>query len=434
MAGTTMRRRRVVVDDRPLAAAIGSRIRSARHRAGLTQQALAGQRYTKAYISALETGVAKPSMAALNYLAERLGMPASAFVSDTETAWGLLDADLRLASGDFASALEAYQDLLAAEPSRAERPSLLLGQTEALCRLERGPEAIRPAAEAAQLFDEQGRRSERLYALYWQSFGHFRSDNADEARALLRTVLDEARQERAADPDLVVRALIAMAANLTRAGEADRALAYLNEADALAGDLDARRRAIFLQNVAIGYRDSGDHEAAIRAGLQSLALFREADAQLETAGIANSLALAYLEAGSLDRAGGMAKLARESLARLDDRRQLAHLADTEARIALARGDASSAERLADEAIELSRSTENRKALLDALQTKARALIAAARTDDAIALVEQAADLARSLTLMGRRREVLGAWADTLAKMGRHDQAYELMREALEAAH
>src|SRR6266496_6124231 len=114
------RRRRVVVDDRPLAAAIGARIRAARRRAGLTQQALARSRYTKAYISALETGVAKPSMAALNYLAERLGMPASAFVSDSETVWSRLDADLRLASGDYAAALDAYEDLLAAEPSRSE--------------------------------------------------------------------------------------------------------------------------------------------------------------------------------------------------------------------------------------------------------------------------------------------------------------------------
>ena len=96
--------------------AIGERLRNARKRAGLTQQALAGSRYTKAYISALETGVAKPSMAALNYLSERLGLPASAFVSDSDATWTRLQADLLLASGDFEPALEAYGDLLAANP------------------------------------------------------------------------------------------------------------------------------------------------------------------------------------------------------------------------------------------------------------------------------------------------------------------------------
>ena len=59
-------RRRVVVDDSPLAHAIGTRIRRARLAAGLTQQQLAGERYTKAYISALETGNAAPSMRSLD--------------------------------------------------------------------------------------------------------------------------------------------------------------------------------------------------------------------------------------------------------------------------------------------------------------------------------------------------------------------------------
>src|SRR5438552_18322728 len=140
METRTKQRHRVVVDDRPLAAAIGSRIRAARTRAGLTQQALAGDRYTKAYISARETGVAKPSMAALNYLSARLGMPASSFVSDTETAWTRIDADLRLASGDFEAAFEGYSDLLAVGPPPGEKASILAGMAEALCRLDRGQE------------------------------------------------------------------------------------------------------------------------------------------------------------------------------------------------------------------------------------------------------------------------------------------------------
>jgi len=94
----TVRRRRVIVDDSALAGRIGERIRQARHRAGLTQQQLAGERYTKAYISALETGQAKPSMAALNFIAERLSLPASHFVSDGASHWDRLAADVLLAS------------------------------------------------------------------------------------------------------------------------------------------------------------------------------------------------------------------------------------------------------------------------------------------------------------------------------------------------
>ncbi len=210
MERTSTRRRRVVVDDRPLAAAIGTRIRSARRRAGLTQQALAGNRYTKAYISALETGVAKPSMAALNYLAERLGMPASEFVSDTETVWTRLDADLRLASGDYAAALDAYQDLLDAEPPKAERASILTGMSEALIRLDRGAEAVRPATEATALFEELGRPADRAYAAFWLGGAQHAADNDDEARALLRGILDAIRGDLPAGPDFTVRVLIAL--------------------------------------------------------------------------------------------------------------------------------------------------------------------------------------------------------------------------------
>ena len=54
MSTTVRTRRRVVVDHTELAKAIGPRIRAARLAAGLNQQELAGDRYTKAYVSALE--------------------------------------------------------------------------------------------------------------------------------------------------------------------------------------------------------------------------------------------------------------------------------------------------------------------------------------------------------------------------------------------
>src|SRR3954447_20968826 len=104
-------RRRVVVDHRDLARAIGARIRAARLAAHLTQQELAGDRYTKAYISALELGHAKPSMAALDYLAPRLGTTPDKLLTDHVSRWTRVDADLHLAAGRHAQAAEAYSDL-----------------------------------------------------------------------------------------------------------------------------------------------------------------------------------------------------------------------------------------------------------------------------------------------------------------------------------
>src|SRR6478735_4301535 len=129
----TRKRRRVVVDHRELARAIGGRIRAARVAAGLTQQELAGDRYTKAYVSALELGHAKPSMAALDYLAPRLGTTSDRLIADHATRWSRLDADLHLASGRLAEAAEAYEDLAELATDRVSRGELLLGAAEAHC-------------------------------------------------------------------------------------------------------------------------------------------------------------------------------------------------------------------------------------------------------------------------------------------------------------
>jgi len=160
MAGT---RTRIVVDDSALAGRIGGRIRAARLAAGLTQQQLAAGRYTKAYISALEKGHAKPSMAALDFIAGRLGMPASRFLS-ADTRWSRMEADLLLAAGRWAEAVTAYEDQLEALPDRSARADALLGRIEALCRLDRGREAVGPAAEATELLGALGRDSDAMLA------------------------------------------------------------------------------------------------------------------------------------------------------------------------------------------------------------------------------------------------------------------------------
>src|SRR5918999_491643 len=138
--------------DRALAKRIGQRIREARHRAGLTQQQLAGDRYTKAYVSALETGIARPSMVALNFLAERLNLPASHFIDEGHPAWTRLEVDMQLAAGEWQSAADGYQALLEAVNDALSRAGLLRGLAEALARLDRGKDTIAAAAEAARLY------------------------------------------------------------------------------------------------------------------------------------------------------------------------------------------------------------------------------------------------------------------------------------------
>jgi tetratricopeptide (TPR) repeat protein len=424
----TRARRRVVVDDRPLAKSIGARLRQARLAAGLTQQKLAGDRYTKAYISALENGIAKPSMAALNYLAPRLGTTASEILSDPRTAWARIEVDLAMASGEWATALDGYTSLLDVTKDRRARADFLLGLAECLCRLDRPSEAIRPASEAAATYSDLGRLADRTRAEYWLSSAHSQLDNADEARGLLHGILDRVRSGLDLGPDFETKVLIALASVEAYDGEPTKALAYVEEARGLVADLDTRRRGVFLAALAAAYRNGGDLEGAIRTGQQALALLQTAESELEVGLVENHLALAYAANGNLAKARSTIRHAREaakSMPRLD-----AVMADTAASVELDGGDATRAAELADEAIGLARSTDHKKALLDALTTRARALSALGRTEDAAATFEEAAELAESLGTASRRRQILSAWADTLAALGRHDEAYALARRAL----
>ncbi len=230
-----------------------------------------------------------------------------------------------------------------------------------------------------------------------------------------------------------MRTLIALGSVETAEEDHRAALAYLEEARALAGDLDDWRRAAILSTVAANHAGLGDLEGAIRAGTESLALFRAADAERESAILENNLAVAYLRVGNPDRAAELAALARTRHESDGDRRLLAHVAETEAQIALAQGRPEDAIRLAAEAIDHAEASKNTRALTSALLTTARAQAAGGSSEAAAQAYGRAIDVLRRMGPVARLQQALGEWAEILASMGRHEEAYTLTREALHAA-
>ena len=421
---------RATEKDRQLARRIGQRIRDARLRAGLTQQQLAGDRYTKAYVSALETGIARPSMVALSFLSDRLGLPASHFIDEANPAWTRLEVDMRLAAGEWQAAADGYRTLIDETQDDGARADLLRGLAEASARLDRGKDAIAAASEAARLYAEADRPADAALARYWLAYGLYQSDNEPDARSLLVSLLEQVRGGLAVEVDFEMRLLTSLAAVESHTGQPSRALAYLEEARGLAADLDDRRRAAFLFNLAVGYREVGDFEAAIRAGTQGMALYRAAGAIFESARIENDLALAYLATGQIERARDLAADARRQIEATGDERWLAAVIDTEAQVALAAGDIDGALRLVAVARETAERGGNQYVGLVAMITEARALRRADRDEEAETRFADAARMARESRVPNRLREVLREWADLRADRGDHRGAYELSSEAL----
>ena len=421
---------RATEQDVALAKQIGARIREARRRANLTQQQLAGERYTKAYISALETGIARPSMVALNYLSDRLNLAPSHFLDEPTPAWTRLEVDMQLAAGEWDAAADGYARLLDDVIDDQARAELLRGRAEALVRLDRGRDAVTAAAEAARIFASLGRVSDEALARYWLAYGLYLSDAEADARSMLHGLLERVRAGLKVEPEFEMRLLMALAAVESRSGNYPESLAHLEAARGMADDLDDRRRAMFLYNLAISYRETGDVEAAIRAGTQGLALLRAAGAGFESAQIENDLAMAYLATGDVARAEELAEEAREEFERAGDDRYLSAVLDTEAQVALARGETASAIELARRARSMAAATANRGVMLTAMLTEARALRAAGDPQAAEACYRDAAALAREGRVGSRIREVLREWAGLRADAGDHRGAYELTNEAL----
>ena len=104
----------------PRGSRLGERLRQLRVSAGLTQTDLAGERFSKEYISQIERGKTRPTRETIEWLSSRLGVDATFLASGVSTdertrAEAILARAEALAENrDFNGAIDEYTDALAA--------------------------------------------------------------------------------------------------------------------------------------------------------------------------------------------------------------------------------------------------------------------------------------------------------------------------------
>ena len=128
---------------------IGERIRKARLESGLSQAQLGAPHFTRAYVSAIELGKVRPAMKSLEFLADKLGKPASYFLEDAEAdrrrherEFEIRSAEALLSRQTAAQAIERARPLLESSESPAERCRLHLILGTAHNHMVQGPEAL----------------------------------------------------------------------------------------------------------------------------------------------------------------------------------------------------------------------------------------------------------------------------------------------------
>jgi tetratricopeptide (TPR) repeat protein len=352
-------------------------------------------------------------------------------VREARPGWNRLTADLHLAAGDWQTAADHYTQLLE-NANGADAALIRSGRAEALCRLGHPRDALADAAAAYEALSQARKPVDAAYAGYWLAYAHHQLDNTDEARALLHQILAEVRAGLMVQADFKLRLLLALAILESWDGHDDRALALLEEGRALTGEMDDLRRAIFLFSLANSYSETGDHEAALRAGTAALPLFEAANAERDTTLLRNTLALTYLKLGNTTRATEFADEARRMSTLRGDQASLAHVTETEAQIALAVGDHAGVRERVVEALEFARASQNTHAESSALLTLARSHRQSGGPALAESTYHQAVDLLRTSGPRPRLAEALREWADLLVSQDRHAEAVELLQEALTA--
>ena len=105
---------------KPAALGLGERLRRLRVAAGLTQGELAGDRFSKEYVSQIERGKTRPTPETIEWLAQQLGVDASFLANGVSTdergrvEGGLARAEALIRSDQCPQALEVYDALRSA--------------------------------------------------------------------------------------------------------------------------------------------------------------------------------------------------------------------------------------------------------------------------------------------------------------------------------
>src|SRR6478752_5365600 len=203
------------VTRRERATGVGARVREARLEIGLTQGELGGSRFSKEYVSQVELGKTRPSPAALDWFAERLGVDRMALAGESTAAiMAACEAAITRAEAEIEAhrdaealaELEGVRDALRSPGSERLALRLRLARGWALQNVGRLDDALVELAAARQAAEQAGSGDAVALALYRIGVVRYKMGSLATAASLL----DEALRacETTVDPSDALRARI----------------------------------------------------------------------------------------------------------------------------------------------------------------------------------------------------------------------------------
>jgi tetratricopeptide (TPR) repeat protein len=183
---------------------LGDRLRQLRVAAGMTQTELAGERFSKEYVSQIERGKTRPTTETLEWLARRLDVDPGFLANGVSTEQrdrveaGLSRADALAESDRFEEALEAYADLqtaVAATGSPELEVRAINGEWRALSGVGNVRKALDRLQRARDLVEGPSFSDvDRAEVLYRMGVSRYMLSSITTALGLLNQALDLANR------------------------------------------------------------------------------------------------------------------------------------------------------------------------------------------------------------------------------------------------
>lgn len=423
-----------------LSIALGERVRAARKALGLSQAALAGEDFTKGFISQLESGQVRPSIRSLQVIASRLGKPLEYFLGDEPLAAVKRVAFHRLAA-EAAAERRAWDEVrrhvgeaLEQSPDARDRAGILylLARAEVAARAyERGFDLV---AEALALGDPAADPEVVAGLLALRGFAYLELDQLVAATEAYEKALDVVERYEIVDTRLRSRILISLGTVYRRLGRTSKAIAAYEPALAMASrssSLEIAARGFM--GIAVTHYDSGELDAAIANYRRALELFRRvADIDLELNTL-QSIAAVQLENGQRSEAKASAERAMARALEVGNAHWAAVAEVILARLALGEGRSPEALRMARHAEGVLAASGDKVQHADSLGAIGAASEALRRHGEADAAYRASLEMYTSANDLADRSGMAAEYARVLRARGEIDKAFEMLELARGAA-
>jgi tetratricopeptide (TPR) repeat protein len=432
---------------------LGQRLRRARLARNMTQGEVARNQFSVSYVSAVERGQIRPSLGALEKLAERLQVPITDLLGDVD-----LDARMLPATGESREASpmrfrEEIEDrLIEAQVLMGQRKAddaltiLLrltaqqLSQREAAqvhwrlayCYVElgRGEEARRESIEAMSNAERLGDRElvERIRNELGNAYTLLHSHQAalDAYMACLSAIEEGAVK----DISFKMAVLQNIGNQYLSKGIYDEAITYQRRAAELAADVvNPEQMGVIYWALSRSYSGKGDHSQAKLYALRAIAMYEQAGNRRLVAQVYNRLGRAYAQSGQMSDALAQLQTAYELAQAQQDRRGISEAQRSLADVYLRQNKVDDAARAAEDALSHAEATHDVVQRAESLMVLAEVRERQQRFDEAEQNFNTAIELLRQTDASEWLREGYEKFSEYLERRGESKRAYEMLKLA-----